>query len=322
MQVPPPTSAHPNQKLPPLWQLAAAFAIVYLGYGLNFLAIKIGIVDSPAFLFAATHVLGAGILLMAAGKVFGISPALPPGGFFRAAVGGFFLFVGGVGLVTEGEKLGVSSGVAAIIKASVPLWVVVLEALRPGGERPGGGMIAGLCCGAAGVVWLIYPRLTSGHEASATKLGILVLLLSALLFAVGTIFIRHHPPAPSVLAGVSWMMVLGGTFLAIAGISSGELSTLSIDFFQPRTLAALAFLLFVHSLGAFTAMNWLLRHLPAGVVTTKFYISPVIAVFAGWLVLHEKVTAGVIAPLVLILAGVAVVFFGESRRQRSKPTNH
>ena len=139
---------HPSHPVPdqppPVWKIAAAFAIVYLGYGLNFLAIKAAVETLPAFLFAASHILGAGFLLMAWTALRGENILLPPAAMTRAAVAALFLFVGGVGLVTQGEKLGVPSGVAAIIKASVPLWVAVIEALRPRGEKPGALAIVGL----------------------------------------------------------------------------------------------------------------------------------------------------------------------------------
>jgi len=116
-----PISALPPERntLPPFRLIAAAFAIVYLGYGLNFLAVKIAVETLPAFLFAGSHVLLAGLIIMGWRLARGGSLALPRGGMRRAGRAAFFLFVGGVGLVTLGEKLGLASGAAAMIMCAI-----------------------------------------------------------------------------------------------------------------------------------------------------------------------------------------------------------
>jgi len=304
-------------KLPPFRLIAAAFAVVYLGYGLNFLAVKVAVETMPAFLFAGSHVLLAGLIMVGWRLWRGGTLVLPPGGMMRAGQAAFFLFVGGVGLVTLGEKLGLASGAAAMIKASVPLWVAVIEALRPRGERPTSLIAAGLLLGALGVALLVLPNLAQGTTDGAA-LGTWVLLLSALLFAIGTLVVRHRPPSSDTAANVAWMMVLGGIYLWAIGLATGEASQVSYESFTGPVLASFLFLLLVHSLAAFSAMNWLLRYLPAAVVTTKFYVSPAIAAVAGWLVLGEVVGTGAMIGLALILGGVAVVMLGE-RQQRQEP---
>lgn len=307
-------SSGQSPALPPLSLIALAFGVVYLGYGLNFLAVKVAVERLPAFLFAGSHVLFAGLILTGWRVVRGDSLALPRGGTGKAAAAAFFLFVGGVGLVTLGEKLGLASGAAAMIKASVPLWVAVLEALRPRGEKPTWMISGGLLLGALGVVLLVLPKIAHGGTDGET-LGTWVLLASALLFAVGTLVVRHHPPSNDTTANVTWMMIFGGAYLWAIGLGTGELSKVSRNDFTAPVIASFFFLLVVHSLAAFTAMNWLLRHLPAAVVTTKFYVSPAIAAVAGWLVLGEVVGWGALAGLTLILSGVAVVMLGEKRRR-------
>lgn len=302
---------------PALGWILLAFGIVYIGYGLNFLAVKIGVESLPAFLFASSHIFCAGVLLMLWRWITAGGVLLPAGGFQRAAAGAFLLFVGGVGLVTQGEKLGVPSGVAAIIKASVPLWVAVLEGLRPRGERISKMMSLGLLLGGAGVALMVLPRLAPGGSTDST--GILLLVLSAFLFASGSIFVRHKPPSESPVLGAAWMMVIGGILLALLGVGLGEAGQIHASDFTIRSMEAFAFLLFVHSLAAFTAMNWLLRHLPASVVTTKFYVSPAIAMVAGSLVLGEKITLPAVASLCLILIGVGVVLWGAARNNSNPP---
>lgn len=300
------------EERPAGWRVVLAFGVVYLGYGLNFLAIKAGVESMPAFLFAASHIFGAGLILMAWTAVRGGRVLMPAANTGRAAFAALFLFVGGVGLVTQGEKLGVPSGIAAIIKASVPLWVALFEFLRPRGEKPGVIVLAGLMAGAVGVVLLVAPRL-SGAMDSGGALGTALLLLSALLFAIGSIFVRNNPPDANAVRSSMWMMVFGGCYLVFLGGVLGEFGQFTRADFGWQAVSAFLFLLFVHSLAAFTAMNWLLAHLPASIVTTKFFVSPAVAVLAGWLVLGETVGLETMASLLLILAGVGVVFWGRSR---------
>lgn len=178
-------------------------------------------------------------------------------------------------------------------------------------------MAGGLLLGACGVTLLVLPKLGtalgSGHPDGETA-GTLVLMLSALLFAIGSLLVRHRPPSADTAANVSWMMVLGGLYLLLAGFCTGEAGRFQAADITGPVITAFVFLLFVHSLAAFSAMNWLLRHLPASVVTTKFYVSPAIAAVAGWLVLHEVLTGASLGGLALILCGVAVVMWGEKRR--------
>jgi len=310
--------AHPaNSQVPASpAAIAGAFAVLYLGYGLNFLAVKVGVETLPAFLFAGAHVTLAGGILLAFYELRGRPLRLSPSGFRRAGLAAAFLFVGGVGLVTEGEKLGVASGVAAIIKASVPLWVAVLEGVRPRGERLRPVALVGLIAGAAGVVWLVVPRLAPHLSEPREPLGISLLVLSALLFAIGSLLVRHRPPSASAIANSAWMMVLGGSCLLLLGLSLGEVGEVEGSDFTWPAGAAFLFLLFIHSIAAFSALNWLLGRLPAAVVTTKFYVSPAIAVVAGGIVLHEPMETKTLASLALILAGVGITLWAQTRRAR------
>ena len=121
---------HEPPSRPPVWLFAVAFAVVYLGYGLDYLAIREGIKTLPPFLFAGTHVSLAGLLIFVWLLLRGEFLALPPRNFIWAAVGGLVVFVGGTGLVTMGETT-VSSGLASILRSTTPIWVAVLEWLRP-----------------------------------------------------------------------------------------------------------------------------------------------------------------------------------------------
>jgi len=202
---------------------------------------------------------------------------------------------------------------AAIIKASVPLWVAVFESLRPGGERVNFRVVLGLMLGAAGVFVMVAPQLDPS-VANAHPVGIGLLVLSAILFAIGTIFVRHAPPSESVIHCVAWQMTIGGIYLLGIGLALGEVRGIREEDFSRAVVTAFLFLLFIHSLAAFSALNWLLHRLPAPLVTTKFFVSPVIAVTAGWLVLSEPITLRTVGSMAMILVGVGVILLGSSRQ--------
>jgi len=111
--------------------------------------------------------------------------------------------------------------VRELLKASVPLWVAVIEALRPRGEKPTWLIAGGLLLGALGVTLLVIPNLAQGGTSGAA-VGTWVLLASALLFAIGTLEVRHRPPSPDTVNNVAWMMVLGGIYLWVIGLATGE----------------------------------------------------------------------------------------------------
>ncbi len=295
-------------KRPPTWAFVLAFGIVYVGYGFNFLAIRVGVETMPPFIFAGAHVILAGLILFSWQLLRGQSLAISKSGLSKAALSSLFLFVGGVGLVTAGEKNGVPSGMAAVIKASVPLWVAILETLRPHGEKINRRMLIGLLLGAFGVIYMIAPQLDPA-AAGAHPFGTTLLVMSALLFAIGTLIVRHWPPCPSIFTAISYQMIIGGAYLLVLGLCLNELSEINAAAFTGPVIGAFCFLLFIHSLCAFTAMNWLLRYLPASLVTTKFYVSPVVAVFAGWLILDEALTLRIIGCMLMILAGVFVILW-------------
>lgn len=127
-----------------------------------------------------------------------------------------------------------------MIKASVPLWVAVLEALRPRGEKPTWLIVVGLLLGALGVILLVLPKIAHGGTDGET-LGTWVLLASALLFAIGTLIVRHHPPSTDTTANVAWMMVFGGVYLWAIGLGTGELSLVSREDFTGPVIAAFLF---------------------------------------------------------------------------------
>jgi drug/metabolite transporter (DMT)-like permease len=309
-EVPPATTVDERPELPrpPTWAFVLAFATVYLAYGLDYLAIREGVKTLPPFLFAGAHVTLAGLLIFTWALLRRESIALTGRGFLWAVTGGLIVFVGGTGLVAMGETQ-VNSGVASILRATTPVWIALLEWLRPKGERLSRSAWAGFLLAIVGVLVVAIPRIDTATRFSQ-DLAPLLVLGSALSWAVGAIILRHHRPCASNLVATAYQMTVGGLAMVLLGLALGEGPEFRPAELTRQALLAFLFLLLFHSLAGFSALNWLLQYLPAALATTKFYVSPAIAIVAGTLVLHERdFTPGILGGMALILSGVALALW-------------
>jgi drug/metabolite transporter (DMT)-like permease len=294
---------------PPVWAFVLAFGTVYLAYGLNYLAIKEGVKTLPPFLFAGSHVTLAGLLVFAWLLLRREPFLLPWPNWLWAAAGGIIVFIGGTGLVTMAEATGkINTGLAAVLRATTPVWVALLEWLRPKGERLSGTAWAGLLLAIGGVMVLVIPRFEAAKSLSQ-DLGPLLVLASALSWAVGAIVLRHHRPCASNLVATAHQMTVGGLCMVALGLALGEGTQFHFAELTEDALIGFLFLLFVHSLLGFSALNWLLKHISAPLATTKFYVSPAVALLAACLVLNERITLAMLAGMALIMAGVALALW-------------
>lgn len=286
--------------------LGVAFAIVYLGYGLNYLAIRVADKTLPPMLFAGTHVTLASLLLFTWLVMRRESLGLTRTGFGWAFFTGIVIFVGGTGLVSMAEK-SVNSSMASILRASTPVWVALIEWSRPRGEKLLGLAWAGLFLALGGVAFLVVPQMETAKMAAEE--GLVLVLVSALAWALGAILLRHHRPASSNVLSTAYLMLFGGLGMLAVGLILGEAEILGEKDFTEPAVVAFFFLLFFHSLLAFSALNWLLQHVSAPMATTKFYVTPAVALAAGCLVLGEPLHWGMLGGLALILAGVVMILW-------------
>lgn len=303
-------STHP--RTPRRTTLWGAFAVVYLVWGSTYLAIRYAIQTIPPFFMAATRFAVAGALLTAFSLARGA--ARPTARQARnAAVVGALLLAGGNGGVVWAEQT-VPSGVAALLVATVPIWLVVLDWLRPGGERPGAGVAVGLAVGLAGMVALVGVDAFRGHSA-VNLAGVAALTAGSILWAAGSLFARGTAlPASGLLAsGVE--MLAGAAVLVLIGLGSGEGAALHPAAASTRSLLALAYLVTFGSVVGYSAYSWLVQHTSPAALGTYAYVNPVVAVLLGWLIAREPVTARTIAGAAIIIVAVAII--SASRRPRT-----
>src|SRR5919201_456431 len=286
-----------------LW---SALGTVYLVWGSTYLAIAIAVETLPPLLSAGLRFLTAGVLicLWLAFRRESLRASLSE--VAGAATVGLLLLAGGNGLVVLAERT-VPSGVAALIVASVPLWIVVLRALT--GERVRGDLIGGVLLGLAGVAILVVP---GGLNGTLDPFGVAILFCATLSCALGT-FVSPRLRSPRIaLLSTAYQMLAGGAVLLVLGVLRGEAAHLDPASFSPRSLIALAYLVLFGSIVAFTAYTWLLQHAPVSLVATYAFVNPVVAVILGALVRSEPITPAIVVGAFVIVAAVAFIVWRQN----------
>jgi len=204
----------------------------------------------------------------------------------------------------------VDSGLAALLIAGTPLWVVLIRAILR--DRPSAATVAGLLIGLVGVAVLLLP----GVRGAAPLGPLLLVCLSSLLWSVGTVFATRRPmPADPFVATVV-EMAAGGTAMVVLGSLGGEWGRLELSATEPSSWLAFGYLVLVGSVLGYSAYVWLLARAPLSLVTTYAYVNPAVAVALGALFLAEPLTANVLIGGAVIIGAVAWVITAESRARR------
>ncbi len=288
----------------PRGRVLLAFAAVYLLWGSTYLGIRYAVESIPPLLMAGTRHLTAGLLLYAWLRARGIPR--PDWRCWRVAgVIGGLLLLGGNGSVSWAERR-VPSGLAALIVASVPLWMALLESAQSR-RRPRAPMVGGLLVGLAGLVLLIAPGRFGGN-GRVDPIGAAALLFAALSWSAGSLYSRRARLPVSTFMAIAMEMIAGGALLWAAGLLAGEGAGLHPGAIAPRSLLALGYLIVFGSLLGFSAYIWLLKATTPARVSTYAYVNPVVAVLLGWALAGEPLTlrtclaaAGIVAAVALII---------------------
>jgi drug/metabolite transporter (DMT)-like permease len=297
-----PASSTPPARLP---ALVAGFATLYILWGSTYLGIKFAVQTLPPFLMAGGRFLLAGTVLYTILRWFG-APRPTLAQWVDATRIGALLLLLGNGLLTWGQQT-VPSGQAALIIATTPLWMVILEWLFYKGKRPGLRIWLGLAVGFAGAALLIRPTAqTALSSATFSLAGMLAMVASPVAWSVGSLETRRRPGTHPLLAS-AMQMLTGGAMLVVAGSLFGEWPVLLSRTIAPRSVAAFFYLVVFGGLIGFTTYAWLLRVASPTAVTTYAYVNPLIAVLLGWLVAGETLDARILAAAGLIVGAVVLI---------------
>jgi len=292
--------------------IALALSAVYLFWGATYLAMKFAIQTIPPYLMAGTRFMIAGSILFAWELLRGARP--PQLTHWKSAAGvGALLLLGGNGGVVWGEQT-VPSGIAAVIVATVPLWMAAITWLRPGGKRPSLLVTCGLLLGFSGIVLLVKDSITR-DTGTGNWLGYAVIISAALSWSLGSILSRDAKVPASPLMAIALQNLTGGLFCVLAGLLLGESANVHLDLISARSLLAFIYLIFFGSIIGFSAYIWLLSVADPTVVSTYAYVNPVIAVFLGWALAGEKLTLNDGLAAVVIISSVVMITLANSRKK-------
>ncbi len=284
-----------------------AWAAICFIWGTTYLAIKISLETMPPFLIGGLRFTTAGLVLALVRRLQG-KPMPNARGLFDSFVAGFLLLGFGNGGVVYGEQF-TPSGLAAVLVAAVPFWMVGVEALLPGGERLSRRGIVGLLIGFSGIVLLVWPDLHFGGAEAGSNwgfaIGVFALQLACFGWALGSSYSRRHRATGNDLITTSaYQMFFGGFTMLALGTLTGEWNHFTLT---ARTGSALLYLFGVGSLIGFVAYIYALGHLSTSFVSLYAYVNPVVAVILGTLILDEPFGWRLIAAIVTILVGMAIV---------------
>jgi drug/metabolite transporter (DMT)-like permease len=293
-------------RTPPGWQVWGALWIVYLVWGSTYLAIRVMVETVPPLLGAGTRFAVAGAVLLAVLAVRLGPAAVRPSRAALLGAGLVGLLLPGANAVVSVAEQHVPSGLAALLIASIPLWVILLRRLA--GESITRASAIAVLVGFVGVALLVRP---GPQSADASIVGMLTCVGAAVMwasgsFASGRVELPRHP-----LVSTGWQMLIGGIACLVAGLLAGEGPQVDPGAFSTRSLLALAYLIVMGSWVAFSAYVWLLQNAPISKVATYAYVNPVVAIVLGWLILSEVVAPVTIAGAAIIVAAVALAVRSE-----------
>jgi drug/metabolite transporter (DMT)-like permease len=289
-----------------------AFGLVYLFWGSTYLGIDIAVQTIPPALMCALRFSIAGVVMLAVCAATGRKILYSPRQLACSAIVGLLLLMGG-NLTLSYAELSVSSGLAALIIAITPLWFLVLDSLLLGHHRISGRGKAGLALGIVGLFVLVWPQLQAGSLGRRELWASLSLIGGSFSWALGSVLSKRWQSGMDLFSATGWQVTAAGVGNFIFALLNHDLARAT---WSTRSLAAVLYLVVCGSWIGYTAYIWLLDHVPTSKVSTYAYVNPVVAVFLGWLILHERVDRFILTGSAIVILSVILV---TSAKVKEKP---
>ncbi len=285
--------------------IVGALLAVYIFWGGTYLAMKVAIETLPPFTMAGIRFLIAGSIMYIWQAVRGVErPQI--GHWKNAAIVGGTMLLGSNGSLVWAEQF-VSSGIAAIIFATVPFWVMLLSWLCQNGKRPNGMVFGGLVLGLIGTMSLVNNSVGELSNTSSQWRGYIALVVATLFWAGGTLYSRVAKLPSAIFMSIAMQMLTGGLFCLLFGVIIGEWTQLNFALVSMRSALALGYLIVFGSIVGFSAYIWLLKVADPTLVTTNTYVNPIVAVILGWMLAGEQMTSHDALAAVLIILSVIII---------------
>ena len=285
-----------------------ALLALYIDWGSTYLGIKVAIETIPPFFHASIRFLISGMILVIWQRSAG--HAMPTRKqWVSAAIIGTLLLLGGNGLVSWAEQF-IPSGIAALIIGSMPMFLVVAEALRPNGVKPTWRAIIGLLIGFVGIFILVGPAEISGSSTKLNTFGVIALLGACVTWASGSVYSKTADLPKSSLMNTGAQMLMGSVSLLIVSLLTGELHGWDVAAVSSRSIYGLTYLILVGSLVGFASYGWLLQNAPISLVATYAYVNPIVAVFLGNWIGNEPLEPRIWIAAAIIIGSVIFINTG------------
>jgi drug/metabolite transporter (DMT)-like permease len=294
------------------FRVVASFLAVYVIWGSTFFAIRIGLESFPPLLLAGTRHIGAGIVLYLLFRKSGTQPTRQH--WLTAAITGVLLLFAGNGGVCWAEQT-VPSGITALLVATVTLWMVLVDWLRPDGHKPSARVLAGIVIGFAGLLILVGPA-HLGSSNRVNPVGAAVLVLASLAWACGSLYAKHGSLPSSPLLGAGMQGLCGGAVLWIVGLLAGEGAQLHVALITPRAWLAALYLAVFGSCIGFSAYLYILKKSTAARVATYAFVNPIVALLIGWVLGGEGLSGRTLLAGAVILTAVILVITPHREKAR------
>ncbi len=294
-----------------------AFAALYVIWGSTYLAIFFAIQSLPPFMMAGVRFVSAGIIMYAFARFTGA--AKPERSTWTTAlIVGACLLLCGNGGVTISEKW-VPTGLAALLVATVPIYIALLGWMTGSAPRPPPMIWLGLLGGFVGVGILVGPAFTSAPSGNHLALGMSILLVGSLIWSAGSLYSRTANNAPSPFLASGQQMICGGGLLFLLGLVLGEHRHFDPQHVTWLSLGGFIYLVLIGALVGYPAYSYLLRHVDPAKVATYAYVNPIVAVLLGALFAHENLSLRMLLAAVLIIGSVAMVITAQQLKKSARP---
>jgi drug/metabolite transporter (DMT)-like permease len=297
------------------WKIALAFAAIYLIWGSTFLATRFAVMTIPSFFVAGIRFFVAGVVLFLIGRMRHREKLTWQNWRAATCMGALFFLIchGGVSWAARH----VPSGISALLMSSISLWTGLIEWIRRSETRPNKLVGISLAVGFLGIATLVVrPEVLAGSQVGS--LGALVVVVGAFSWSLGTVFARKVDLPSSVVVSSGMQMICGGGLLLLAGTLSGQAASLSLAALTPTAMTSMLFLTLIGSLVGFTCYIWLLGVVSPTLVATYAYVNPIVAVFLGWALAGERLTARSMIASSVVLLSVAMIITSRKSAANSR----
>lgn len=312
------------EKTPSRSALIAGFTAIYLIWGSTYLGIRVAVESMPPFLMASARFLVAGAILTAWIAWRQGFKATPRQWFDNTIIGGLLL-LGGNGLVSWASQT-MPSGIITLIISIGPVFIVLLDWLvlaigkdESRGARPNLATFLGLALGFVGLALLVGPDLSRTDATGLDPWRVFGLIIACLSWGLGSIYTRYARTPAEPFTGAAIQQVTGCGWLLLVSVLLGEPWHFDPAAVTGRSFLAWLYLVIAGSLVGFTTFVWLMKHSTPAKVSTYAYVNPIVAVFLGWLVLHETVSPRIFVAAAIIIAGVAIITVAKNKRKLATP---